>query len=288
VKKEKHFLDTSVLRPLLAGTKAYKKYFEEQFKDGRRYTSQYVLMEFKRSYIRNILNFYFVLNMPSIETAGDAITFWSNRYKSSELKAVLQLVGNIIDTHRLNTEEPRHKQKIMQVIAQYAKRLEIKSRRLFADIGKNETHCHRAKIPLKYTNKSDATTVFKDFLREFNDETTCRNRCRVDRFFMQRHKGTAELVIAYHENLSNKNSKENVGFSKISLNIKEAKEDNRKFSCRLCEAIGDAVIAIESLPDMRLEHTDHSFDHLCAVTGKPHKKHPSETSIIQSAVSQQL
>ncbi len=149
MKKEKHFLDTSVLRPLLAGTKAYKKYFEEQFKDGRRYTSQYVLMEFKRSYIRNILNFYFVLNMPSIETAGDAITFWSNRYKSSELKAVLQLVGNIIDTHRLNTEEPRHKQKIMQVIAQYAKRLEIKSRRLFADIGKNETHCHRAKIPMR-------------------------------------------------------------------------------------------------------------------------------------------
>ena len=287
MKKEKHFLDTSVLRPLLAGTKAYKKYFEEQFKNGRQYTSPYVLMEFKRSYIRNILNFYLVLDMPSIETAGDAINFWSNRFRSSELKAVLQLVGNIIDTYRLNVQEPRHKQKIMQVIAQYAKRLEIKSRRLFADIGKNETHCHRAKIPLKYTNKSDTTTVFKEFLEEFNDETTCRNKCRVDRFFMQRHKGTTESVIVYNEKLSNKNSKENIGFSKISSNIKEAKEDNRKFSCRLCEAIGDAVIAMELPPGMRLEHTDHSFDHLCSVTGKPHKKHPSETSIIQNTASSQ-
>jgi hypothetical protein len=277
VKKEKYFLDTSVLRPLLAGTKAYKKYVEEQFKNGQQYTSPYVLMEFKRSYIRNILNFYLVLDMPSIESAGDAINFWSNKFRSSELKAVLQLVGNIIDTHRLNVQEPRHKQKIMQVIAQYAKRLEIKSRRLFANIGKNETHCHRAKIPLRYTNKSDTSIVFKEFLGEFNDETTCRKKCRVDMFFMQRHKGMTEAVIAYDEKLLNKNS--NIGFSKISSNMKEAKEDGRKFSCRLCEAIGDAVIAIESPPDMRLEHTDHSFDHLCAVMGKPHKKHPSETSI---------
>jgi hypothetical protein len=104
---------------------------------------------------------------------------------------------------------------------------------------------------------------------------------------MQRHKETVESFITYNEGLSNKKSRENVGFSKILFNIDEAKEDSRNFFCRLCEAIGDAVIAIESLPDVRLEHTDHSFDHFCAVTGKPHKRHPSETSIVQKAASSQ-
>ncbi|MHC5719954.1 MAG: hypothetical protein ACYTX0_49965, partial [Nostoc sp.] len=87
-----HFLDTSVLRSLLLSTQAYKQYFESQFTDQPLYISNYVQMEMKRSYLINLISFYFVLRLETISNIGDAIALWSNRFKTSELKAILQLI----------------------------------------------------------------------------------------------------------------------------------------------------------------------------------------------------
>jgi hypothetical protein len=53
-----HFLDTSVVRLMLLGTKAYQQYFENQFSDRPRYISSYVQMETWQSYLRNIIEFH--------------------------------------------------------------------------------------------------------------------------------------------------------------------------------------------------------------------------------------
>jgi len=39
---EKHFLDTSVVRPMLVGTRRYKAYFADEFGDNLCYINQYV------------------------------------------------------------------------------------------------------------------------------------------------------------------------------------------------------------------------------------------------------
>lgn len=90
-----HFLDTSVLRSLLLGTQVYKQYFKSQFTDQQLYISNYVQMEMKRSYLINLISFYFVLRLETINNIGDAITLWSNRFKASELKAILQLIPQL-------------------------------------------------------------------------------------------------------------------------------------------------------------------------------------------------
>lgn len=71
--QKKHFLDTTVLRPMLLGVEQYRKYFKTQFNNDHLYVSKYVQMEFKRSYICSILDFYFHLNNPRINTIGDAV-----------------------------------------------------------------------------------------------------------------------------------------------------------------------------------------------------------------------
>lgn len=283
-KRAKHFLDTSVLRPILLGSKAYKRYFEAQFKDGRKYVSDYVLMEFRRSYLRNILNFYFVLDMPSIETIEDALTCWSNRFKPSELKALLQFVGQIINTFRLNNSTPKDKQKALREIGRYVKRLEMKSRKTFMNIGKNETDCYRAKIPLQSEYESDMAEMFQGFLREFNDGTHCRSRCAIATFFLERYNEQVKDFLKYADNLLNPDNSENKGFSRIAGRLKET-QDEKDFSCRLCEAIGDTVIALEAPRDIRLEHTDHSFDHLCPIINQPHYKHPSEIAVLKDGTA---
>ena len=50
--------------------------------------------------------------------------------------------------------------------------------------------------------------------------------------------------------------------------------------------IGDAIIALDAPRDMQLEHTDHSFDHLCPPIGQPHRKHPSEQHIVKDGFSE--
>jgi len=46
------------------------------------------------------------------------------------------------------------------------------------------------------------------------------------------------------------------------------------------EKIGDAVIALNAPRQMRLEHTDNSFDYLCPPIEQPHHKHPSENQVL--------
>ncbi|HLC26572.1 MAG TPA: hypothetical protein VJM80_07355, partial [bacterium] len=52
-------------------------------------------------------------------------------------------------------------------------------------------------------------------------------------------------------------------------------------SCKRCESIGDAVIALDAPRNMQLEHTDKSFTHLCPPINQAHKQHPSENSIVK-------
>lgn len=105
----------------------------------------------------------------------------------------------------------------------------------------------------------------------------------MDLFFLERYEKTVAEMFQYHEKLPSKSSKANKGFSKLAERLKNTIEDDQDFSCRLCEAIGDVVIAFETSRNMILQHIDFSFDHLCVVAKKPHQKHPSEQAYISGA-----
>ena len=89
------------------------------------------------------------------ETVGDVLKGWSHKFKSSELKAVQQFVGDISNTFMLDRADPKNKSKALCEIGRYVKRLEMKSRRVFKNIGGNETDCYRAKVPLSSRQETD-------------------------------------------------------------------------------------------------------------------------------------
>ncbi len=141
----KHFVDSSVAQPMLLGSSVYKKYFEDQFADEQVYISDYVQMEIKRSCIVPFIDFYFLLDMPNIKSIGDALAVWSNRFKGSEIKAVMRLFSDLIDTHQLSDMNPRDKSKALRRLGYLIKRIESQLRRKFINIGVNTTRCARAK-----------------------------------------------------------------------------------------------------------------------------------------------
>ncbi len=275
-----HFLDTSVARPLILGSNRYKRYFEECFGSDALYISEYVQMEFMRSWISSVLDFYFLLDMPGVETIGDAFNIWSNQFRTSRQKAVNQLAAQIFDTHGFDLTNPGDKEKALRAIARVADRVLLKWRHQFKMISENSIQCQRAKVLLKYEHGLSHRQRFERFQSCFNNVKECRSKCNADKFFLERCKSEVEKCLKYASCLPNPAKKENRGFTRIAKELKRVADGERDFSCHLCEAIGDAVIALESPPNMRLEHTDHSFDHLCKIIDKPHCKHLSEIAVV--------
>lgn len=281
----KHFLDSSVVQPMLLGSSAYRKYFEDQFAGENIYTSDYVQMEIKRSCIVPFINFYFLLALPNIESIGDALSVWSNRFSGREIKAVERLIGVLIDTHQLSDLNPKDKPKALRRIGFLIKRIEGQLRRKFTNIGANTTRCARAKILLvsSQTDQNPVSDQLEQFIQKFNDVDDCRSKCRVDDFFLNRFRTKVVAFFEHAEKLDRPKSRENRGFIDITENLRRIiKTDGDACSCRMCGRIGDAIIALETPENMRLEHTDYSFDNLCDVIDKPHQRHPSEMEMLGS------
>lgn len=279
---QKHFLDTSVLRPILLGTAKYRDYFKTQFRDESLYVSAYVKMEFARSFIVNCIDFYFTLDMPDIKSYNDAANYWANKFKQSELKAIIQLFGNMLANKPYDRAREKDKQSILRDIGFYIKRLELKLRRSFADIGKDGTKCFRAtRLNIFRLSKRDIEKL-RQFQKEFLDEKTCRKNCSVHVFLLNKYKETVAIYESNAKMIQHPGHKENIGFVKIVAKlgmIREIGPDS--CSCHMCKKIGDAIIALDGPREMVIECTDHSFDHLCRPIGQPFKKHPSEISLFQ-------
>ncbi|BAY42132.1 hypothetical protein NIES2111_65280 (plasmid) [Nostoc sp. NIES-2111] len=273
-----HFLDSSVLRSLLLGTQVYKQYFESRFADQQLYISNYVQMEMKRSYLINLISFYFVLRLETINNIGDAITLWSNKFKTSELKAILQLIPQLFSTHQLNFSSPEDKEKALAILGIYIKRFELLLRKKFNNTNNDATACARALVPLNL-DLQNAAVGLKQFADEFGDVDTCRSKCQIDQFLLVQYRSEIEQLVQIASQLpKNSNTR---GFIKVVNNLKDIlAQGAAACDCKGCAKIGDAVIALNAPRNMQLEHTDNSFDYLCPAINQPHYKHPSENQIV--------
>jgi|GEM_PF-717634 len=278
--EQKHFLDTSVARSLMLGTQIYQQYFKSQFSGNNIYISNYVQMEIKRSYLLNLISFYFILRLDTISSIGDAIALWSNKFKGSELKAILQLIPQLFSTRQLDFSSSQDKEKAIAALVIYVKRFDLILRNSFKNINNDLTVCTRALIPLTVELKNP-TPGLKKFVSEFGDLKTCRSKCQIDQFLLIQNRESIEQLIEIASQLpKNTNTR---GFINVVNNLKEIlRIGAAACDCKRCEKIGDAVIALNAPRNMQLEYTDSSFDYLCPNINQPYYKHPSENRIVMN------
>ncbi len=277
---DRHFLDSSVVRPFLSGSKAYKQYFKKYFSNERLYISNFVHMEIVRGFVLPLLNFYFILDLPNIKTIGDALHIESHSFRTRELKSILQLMAIILEKHLYDFDDPKDKRKALRSIARIIKCYVIKLKRNFKNIGDQGSRCRRAEIMFSKQVESDKE-LFKDFLNRFLNLSECENSCKIKSFLCEKHKIEVEKYIEHASSIQSPSIPQNRGFVRISKTLDEILKKTKKTSCKTCEAVGDAVIAIEVPPNMTLEYTDYSFDHLCELIEKPHNRHPSEIVFVK-------
>lgn len=239
--------------------------------------SRFVKMEFRRSFLVNLIRFFFVLDMAHIESVDDAAILWSNKFKTSELKAILQIISKLFDTEKIDSSSSTEKEKALLALGRLIKRYETLIEG-YTDIGTHSTRCARANVTLDI-NLEKLREDLHGFLELFDDTKSCRDRCVVDEFLLSKKRKAVERFVALSGSLSKQ--KETAGFKRIVENLEDIlSEGPSACSCKRCEKIGDAVIALDTPRSFSIEHTDYSFDQLCDSLGQPHQRHPSETAVL--------
>jgi len=271
---QKHFVDTSIARPMVHGTTEYKRYLNGEISENR-YVSPFVGMEFRRSLIQSLIHFHTVLSLQSIQTVGDAFKLISQSYASSELKASLTLAAGLFDLRGIGQNDQSSKQKALHAVADIIIRMNALFEGLFKNHGQDATRCARATVELK-AKPETASEDFERFSEKFQDTDFCRSQCSVDVFF-QKNKAAVESYVQLAK--QSKKTADNAGFQKITENLERIlAKGGSACSCSRCERVGDAIIALDAPREMQLEHLDKSFDYLCPPIKQPHRKHLSETA----------
>jgi hypothetical protein len=274
---DKHFLDTSVLRPMLTASSRYKQFLLDEM-SGRKYISKFVKMEFRRGVFLSLIEFFNVLDLPTMLTIDDACKLWSNKFQSRQVKTLLQLINEINETAKINTSNQADKEKGLKALALLIERYAIKLDS-YADVNRDTTRCYRAGINIKF-NSYDLEgfrVALKKFYEDFQDVETCRSKCRIDTFLLTKHKSDIETYLTEAERLRSNSNTE--GFKKTTTILEQIlSKGSDGCSCKSCEKTGDAIIALDAPRDMNLEHTDASFNHLCPPINQPHRQHLSEVA----------
>jgi hypothetical protein len=238
-------------------------------------------MEIRRSFIRTVVGFYGILQLPMIVSIDDALNVWSNQFKQSRLKAVIQLIAQILNTHSLDFASTTDKQKALNAIAHYIIRFEAKLRRSFKDPGQDTTRCTRSILPLPFY-ADDLSRGLDEFAEQFDDTEYCRNNCSIDHVLLRRYVTQIKDILKLAN--STPKTSETAGFHAIASQLAIVLQTGPgACSCSRCERIGDAVIALETPRQMLLEHLDSSFNCLCPPLHQRHRQHISEVAFYAKA-----
>jgi hypothetical protein len=185
---KKHFLDTSVLRPVLTSSPKVKEYYQEKL-DGEKYICDYIKMEFLRGYVKSAIAFYFLLAMPQYKNTSEVLHVWSNNFKIREHKNIEILLANLIAARKCTD----NKEQTMQALADYIRRLVGKLNYNFKIIGSDNTYCTKSKVRLNF-DPASLNESLRDFENTLKDNNQYKN-CQIKKFIKTKNKEKIDLLI---------------------------------------------------------------------------------------------
>jgi hypothetical protein len=271
--ESKHFLDSSVIRPLILGSRSYRYYLKSELPQDWCYTSSFVQMELRRGYLMTVIAFFFTLDLRTIGSIEDGFALWSNRFQPREIKAVLQLASQLFAAHKLDHKRLKDKRTALIVLGQYIRRIELKFRR-YKNPGKDSIHCSKGQMKLNRT--SEMRNDIKDFSDRF--ESSENSNCEIRDALLSKYRKEIEEYVRLNNSL--KEDKLNKGFKAVASRLEQIIAEGID-GCSCCEKVGDAVIALDAPREMVLEALDYSFDYLCPPIKQPHRRLPSEAKFVK-------
>ena len=262
----------------MISSRLVKKHYNDTL-TGKKYLCDYVVMEFLRGYIKNVVEFYLVLTVPSIESVDEALDFWSNNFKSRSLKDILKMMSNLLQTHSCIND----KLKAKRVIAEYVRTMTGKLNNSFVRIGDDNTYCEKSKVVIDY-NPEDLDETMRHYHESLVDKKHA-NHCHVNVFFKDKHLIETNKIVNESSGYAFATNSSRDGYDRLVEALADFMSKNKAMTCASCTAIGDVAISLLSKKDWLLEHSDYSFDYLCEILGKNHRLHPNDAVIIKTSAT---
>ena len=215
------------------------------------YSSYFVLYEFKTGLIKTILEYYFLAK--SVENPFEAITIWSNKFATREIKnhTLLQAkIGQLFGTIEARNRE-KHLRQIRAVVFDLISNFDTEIVSLVGEFGSDEI------VKARLFTETD----YSKFLETYN-----ARKCIPMQKFWQKHSSELKNLTSNAKVMQKTDS-----LKKIHAYLVEIERDiNKADSYNINKGSGDAVIAVDAPSSMIITTLDHSFETLCPILTKKH------------------
>ena len=247
------YLETTILRSRLIGHSSIRHFLAEKLKNQTRITSEFVRMEFNRSFICNLIEFYF--NLQNQNSIDDAIRWWNENYQTRKIKDI----NFIVDKLFIGIDDRQDIKRALANLRNEIKKIITLFNCLIHRLEKNNTRCYFTEVKLDFescvTVEELESTLVK-FYKAYRDNYV--DKCNIIAFFNE-SKETLRRIIEYE-------SKES-GFLNQKDKLNEIVHSGKKLTCKVCCNVGDTIIALECPDYAILLSTDKAFEDLCKIMG---------------------
>lgn len=249
-----YFLETSVPRQMLFGHSLIKEEIRTYLRRcAQKWSSFYVLMEYKRSVVKTLIDFYFVAKEE--KTPSDALHYFQEGFKTRQNKIILSAIATLLEDSEIANDKLRFLVKLETLI--------FGSFQYFHDLIdkyiENRTGCPLGKISI------EDGTPREEAYRKFSEEIDCVRRCSLDGLLKDR-KGQLKLLIREGEKDPHDKNK---GFQEALLLIKSAIGTLDVLKTKTnCMKIGDIIITLEVPKRLQILTFDRGFESTCQILGK--------------------
>ena len=257
------FLETSIPRKLLFGHSLVKEEIKKYLRGVRSWSSFYVLMEYKRSVVKTLIDLYFVTLEE--DTPSDALNYFAEGFRQRETKIILSAIAEFLKEPDIAND----KEKFLIKLETWIHSALVYFDTLIYEYVDNMTQCPLAKASINAS--------FQNFLEEIN----CKTECTVERLWKS-SKGHLKKLVKEAKEHNDKNE----GFTKPLPLIESAiSNPNTPKTKTKCMQAGDFVIALEMPRHLRMLTFDKAFERICGILGKEVLVLPSLVALKKMRVS---
>jgi predicted nucleic acid-binding protein len=247
------FLDTSAVIYYRHGHTLMQAAVREVIGDGVVHVSPFVRMEYLRGVILNLIDLYFLLaESPSV---GDALIDWGQKVQQErKLKIVLMTVHHWLVADEDWQSQERSLERLGELIVEFIEDFD----EAFPSLPTDPLRCQLGRVALS-PNPSEEE-MLRQFQHQFRAIQAGIPECRLCRFRQVQQRRLARQKIEVHSAAQRQMFADNLGYVRQAERLEEAATSpEQQPSCRWCERLGDAIIALHAPARAPLLTADRTF-----------------------------
>jgi len=246
---KRFYLETSVIRSYFISHSSLRDLLKQKLKNQISITSNFVKMEFYRSLICNLIEFYFVLSGQA--SISDAIRYWNEDFHIRKIKNVNISIADVftdINNNDINLGLLRLRNQIKILI--------IGFNHLINRYDKNNSKCYLGNYNFDFNSFNTEEDIEKEL-------ALCSN------YFKENYIDNCNIINLLNDSIDYINKilkwdSKKASFKELQKKITKI-QSNKKLSCFTCKIIGDAIISLECPSYAILLTLDTIFEDLCQI-----------------------